>query len=508
MLCAASAVPEPMSLLGIDIGTTGVKAAAIALDGRMLHSAYREYPTLRPRPGWAMLDSQQVVDAAKLVIAQVAQNTPGDPISALCISAMGEAATPVSKDCRILGPCILFSDTRGEQYMAQLRQRISAVDFYRINPNILAGPSYTLPKLLWMREHEPEIYAAADHFLLWGGLLEYLLGAEPVVPYSHASRTLLFDIHRQDWSAKLLEITRIERVKLPACVPAGHIIGQVSGAMAAELGLPENVQIVSGGHDQCCAALGAGAVQPGQAIDGIGTVECITPVYRGIPDADTMLALGLGVEHHVLPDLYVSFLFNQAGTLLRWFRDTFAATEKSQPNLYRRLDSETPTDPTQLFVLPYFEPTGPPDFVADASGAILGLKTATTRGEIYKAMLESITFYFAVAMESLKSLRIDTSHFIATGGGARSDTWLQIKADIMGVPYTRLETSEAGLVGAALLAAHATGQFDIHAALPQWIRPERTFEPDPARHRIYQQRLAQYRQAMARHGISQPAAST
>jgi xylulokinase len=486
-----------VSLLGIDVGTTGCKAGIFSVCGEMLAAAYREYPTLRPRAGWAELDSRRVMACVRETIAEVAARTTRDPITALCVSTLGEAMTPVSREREILGTCIVSSDERGAEYLQILARHLGPEDFYRINPNIL-GPQYSLPKLLWRREHQPELYAKADKFLLWGELVGFMLGAEPLTSYSLANRTLLFDICKEDWSDRLLALTGIEREKLPKPVPSGTIAGTVSDQVAAELNLPRGVAVVVGGHDQCCNSLGAGIYQAGKAVCGIGTFECLTPTYDRIPDAAPMFRQGLNVEHHLLPGLYVSFLYNQGGTLVRWFRDTFAAADSklvgTDEDIYDRLAREMPAGPTRLLTLPYFEITGPPGFLADVSGVILGLKTGTTRGEILKSIMECETMYFVDSIQALKAMDMDTTEFVATGGGAKSDQWLQIKADIFGVPFVRPRVIEASLLGAAMLAGISTGVFHSPAeAVSQFVERVKVFEPDPRRHQLYQEKLADYR---------------
>ncbi len=486
-----------MSLLGIDVGTTGCKAAAFAEDGRCLATAYREYATDSPRNGWAQLDSAAVFDLVKAAIAEVAARTAADPITALGISSMGEAATPVSSDREILGPCILMSDARGEEYVDAFRDAISQEEFYSINANILAA-GYTMPKLCWLRDHEGELYRRADRFLLWADLAAFLLGGEAVTNYSHASRTLLFDIRAEDWSDRLISLSGLDREKLAPCVASGAIAGSVSRRLAEELHLAGEVTIVIGGHDQCCNALGAGIVRGGRAVCGVGTYECIAPVYGEIPDSAFMLAHGFNVEHHVLAGLYVSFLYNQSGSLVRWFRDTFAAAEcaaaEEGRDVYELLTREMPEEPTTLLTLPHFEVTGPPYFTGDSAGVIVGLKTSTTRGEILKSIMESVTFYLVESVEALGGMGIDVSEFIATGGGARSGRWLQIKADIFGVPFVRPRVTEGSTLGAAMLAGLATDVFTApDDAVERFVQRERTFEPNPGRHRIYQEKVANYR---------------
>ncbi len=486
-----------MSLLGIDVGTTGCKATAFSPSGRPLKGAYREYPTLHPAPDRSELDGETVWAAVKAVIAEAASGATaaGDPVTALSVSSMGEAVVPLTRDRRIAGRSILSSDTRGGDLLEPLRKAYAPEAFYGINPNII-GPNYTLPKLLWHRAHEPALFEKADWFLLWGDAVGFLLGGEPTACHSLANRTLLFDLRRGDWSDELLRLSGIPRGKLGRCVAAGAVTGTVSAAAARSLGLPAGVTIVAGGHDQCCNALGAGVCAAGQAVCGIGSYECLTPAYSRLPEPAAMLRNGLNIEHHVLPGLYVSFLYNQAGTLVKWFRDVFAAGETAAGgSIYRRLDAELPAAPTRLLALPYFEMTGPPAFTADASGAIVGLKTGTTRGEIFKSILESVTFYFADSVAALRDLGADTSSFTATGGGAKSDAWLQIKADIFGVPFIRPAITEAGVLGAAILAGLGTGLYQSPAAgVARFVTRDRVFEPDAGRHAIYAERMALYRQ--------------
>jgi len=404
-----------MSLMGIDIGTTGCKAAVFSIEGVCLAYAYREYHILHRHEGWAELDSSDVLAKVRRVVSKTASAVRSkDAVTALSISSMGEAITPVSRHGEILDVSILSSDIRGGDLLAAALKGIDQKTFYQINPNI-PGPNYSLPKILWIKRNKPGLYRKTGHFLLWADLVAFALGCEPVTSYSLANRTLLFNIKKQDWSDRLLAMTDINRAKLPACRQSGTIVGTVSTRASREFGLNKGVKVVLGGHDQGCNALGAGAVAPGSAICGIGSYECITPVYDHIPDLDYMRKRGLNIEHHVLENRYVSLLFNQAGLLVKWFRDTFAATEfKSGKDIYDKLTAEMPSAPTRLMVLPYFDITGPPGYVSDASGVIAGLKTSTSRGEILKAIMECETFYFIESITALEKIGINITRLTAT----------------------------------------------------------------------------------------------
>jgi xylulokinase len=485
-----------MSVLGIDLGTTGCKAAAFSKEGHCLAQGYREYAAIHPQGGRVELDSLEVWGKVRQVIQEVASQTRRDPITALCTSSFGEAFAPVSRNREILGRSILCTDHRGTEYSDALARDIGQEAFYKINPNIL-GPQYSLPKLLWLRDHDAELFGKADYFLFWADLVPFLLGCEPVAVNSLANRSLLFDITKNDWSDDLLSWSGMERQKLGRIVSGGTLIGTVSDRVASELGLPPGVHVVSGGHDQCCNALGGGCIEPAKAVCGIGTFECITPTYGEIREPLHMLSLRLNMEHHVLPGLYVSFLYHQAGILVKWFRNTFAAADVAPDgtDIYSMLDREIPEAPTNLLVLPHFDPPMWPLHMIDTSGAILGLKTDTTRGEILKSIMECETLYFVDSMQALEKLGVETREFIATGGGARSDAWLQIKADIFGVPFIRPRISEGSLLGAAMLAGIATGVYGSAAeAVNVFVKRERSFEPHSLRHAIYKEKLELYRE--------------
>ncbi len=214
-----------------------------------------------------------------------------------------------------------------------------------------------------------------------------------------------------------------------------------------------------------------------------------------------MLANGLNVEHHALPGLYVSFIYNQAGSLVRWYRDTFARGEVTAPgeDIYDKLSAEMPKEASRLLVLPYFDPVGTPHFIDDSSGLILGLKTSTRRGEILKAIMECETLYFLESLRAISSLGIDTSRFVATGGGARSSAWLQIKADVIGVPFERSPIGESGTLGAAMIAAVAVGQLSSYEeAVARFVREGEVFEPDMARHAAYREKYELFAQLYPR----------
>jgi xylulokinase len=488
-----------MSLLGIDVGTTGCKAAVFSPDGRLIATAYQEYDIQRPEPGWAELDAVQVWEKVKGTIRQAVSGSASDPVEALSVSSLGEAMVPVTRERRILGPSPVNFDVRGQEYLENLGSLLSDERLYRITGNTL-GNHYSLTKLKWVQEHQPRLYDRADRFLLWGSFISLMLGAEPVADYSLANRSLLFDVDRQDWSDEVLTLAGLDRAKLPKLAPSGTVIGTVSGQVAGELGLPPDVAIVTGAHDQCANAVGCGVIDPGRAVYGMGTFLCITPVFRQRREPTAMIEQGLNTEHHAVPGRYVSFIYNQGGSLVKWFRDTFAAAEhrpaeKAGVDIYAALFAEVPDGPSDVLVLPHFATTGPPEFTSDSSGVVVGLRLETSRGEILKAILEGTTFYLRECVEALPATDIEIADFRVVGGGSKSETWIQICADILGRPFLRPKITEAGALGAAIIAGTGNGTFSsFQTGVEAMVELDRAFEPDPRRQERYDRRFAKYRE--------------
>lgn len=480
-----------MSLLGIDVGTTGCKAVVFSEEGQMLASAYAEYDVQRPVVGWAQLDAAEVWERVKRTIAQVASATAPDPIKALAVSSLGEAMVPVTVDRQVLGPSIIGGfDQRGEEYLASLEANLGDMHLYQINGNTL-GNNYGLTKLMWIRDHQPKVYEQAQKFLLWGSFVPFMLGADPIVDYSLANRTLLFDLAHATWSPELLQVAGLDHTKLPETVPSGTAIGTVAPQVAQELGLPPGVAIVAGAHDQCANAVGCGVIGEGRAVYGMGTFTCITPVFSQRREPQVMIERGLNTEHHAVPEKYVSFIYNPGGSLVKWYRDTFAAAEHRRAeatgrDVYDDLIAEMPAGPSGIMVLPHFTTTGPPAFVSDSCGIIAGARLETTRGEILKGIIEGITFDLKESVDSLPPTGIEIDDFRTAGGGSKSDVWIQMCADIFGRPFVRPAITEAGALGAAIIAGVGSGIFSSYeAGVEAMVRLGRTFEPDMGEHTRY-----------------------
>ena len=489
-----------MSLLGIDVGTTGCKSVIFSEAGDILASAYEEYDFQGTQPGWAELDSGHVWEKIKRTIRAAASQTISDPVKAVCASSCGEAVVPVSEDRRILGPSILNFDVRGEEYVEELRQKLEATSFYQLNGNTI-GNNYSLPKLMWIRDYQPELYKNAYKLLHWGSFVTFMLGSEPFIDFSLANRSLLFDLAKEAWSEELAQIAGIDLTKLPVPVPSGTAIGTVSPAIAEELSLPPNIPIVAGAHDQCSNAVGCGVIEEGLAMYGMGTFICIVPVFTSRKNPVLMLERGLNTEHHAAPGKFACFIYNDGGSIVKWFRDTYAQADKQRAqehgeDIYTTLMAEMPERPSKVMVLPHFSVTGPPQFLTDSCGFMAGLRLDTTRGEILKGIIEGATFYIRECVDSLPAAGITIHDFRVVGGGSKSDTWVQMSSDILGRPFIRPKITEAGALGAAIMAGTGCGAFaSMQEGVDAMVRLDKTFEPNPKMTELYQQRYEKYKKA-------------
>lgn len=368
-----------MSLLGIDVGTTGCKVIAFNTDGRMVAQAYDEYPLNHLQPNWSELDSRVVWEKVSNGICKVASQTKSDPISALSVSSQGEAVTPVSQTGEILDRAITSFDYRATEIAEEIEGKISRLEVMQLTGMPLSGIK-TVPKLIWLRRNKPEVYQKTWKFLGFEDFIIYKLGMEPVVDYSLASCTMAFDIVNKKWSDKILALAEINPDLFSRPALSGSIIGEVDPKIAEELGLPKKVVGVAGGHDQPCGALGAGIIREGRVIDATGTVECITPAFNQPVLNRKMLDGHFSCNCHVVDGMYVTLAYvSSGGVILRWYRDNFAESEfelarKRGRSVYDLLMEQTSNEPSPLLLLPHFSGTGTPYLDAKSKGQFWGLR--------------------------------------------------------------------------------------------------------------------------------------
>lgn len=489
-----------MSLIGLDIGTTGCKAMVFTEDGRVLSQARREYTIQTPQPGWAEQDAEEVWRLAWQCLRQAVTATPHDPPLALAISCQGEAVIPVDAEGRALRPAILGMDTRTTAENTWLIETFGADELFQ-RTGMPVHTINTLPKLLWLQRHEPALWRDAHQFLLYEDFFVRRLGGEAVISVCLASRTQMMNLASADWDDNILARCGIERSRLAKLAPlAGGVVGRLHPALQQELGLANDLLLVSGGHDQACAALGSGVIAPGLAMVSTGTAEVVEVAMETPTLAPALRDGGISVYRHVVPGLYLAMTLNHSGgLLLRWFRDTFGQWEMEQAattgsDAYDLLLQGAPLAPTRLLLLPHFAGSGTPTLDVHSKGAILGLTFATTKAEIAKAVLEGLTFELRINLDLLQSAGVRITELHAVGGGARSNLWLQLKADICNIPLRVPIVTDAACLGAALLAGVSAGAYrDLATAVAQTVRWLEHIAPSSEQAEAYEVQYARYR---------------
>jgi len=489
--------------MGIDTGTTGVKAVIFNDEGKILVQSYREYPLIYPGPsGWVELDAERIWEATKEAIAEAtAAVGNSDPIEAIAVSSMGETVVPIDKEGRTLMNAIANLDTRPIEQAKQLEETLGQWRVFSLTGHLI-HPMYTVPKLMWLRQERPEIFARVRKFLCIQDFVSFRLGAkEAAIDWSLASRTLGFDVIRRQWCQEVLEAAGLSEEMLPKPLPSGEIIGTVDPKVAEETGLSAKTVIATGGHDQPCGCLGSGVVKGGVAMDAVGTVDCITVAMSEPVLNEGMMRNNFCCYPHVAEDLYVTVTWSwTGGILLRWYRDIFATEEKSVAqrmgvDVYDIIVAQVSKQPTNLFVLPHFTPTtGTPWMDTQSKGVIAGLTINTTRGEFIRAFLEGINYEMRLNLELLKEAGVIVREVRAIGGGAKSKFWLQLKANMFGIPVVSLHVSEAACFGAAIAAGKAVGKWkSMKEAAENLVKVKEVFEPDLKEAKLYNERFAIYR---------------
>jgi len=488
-----------MSLLGIDIGTTGCKSVVFSLQGEQLAKSYRNYEIICEKEGYAELDSVEVWEKVKDTIREVALKTQENPIQALSVSSLGEAMVQVSKEGEILGNSILGSDERGIDFALQIERKFGEYYIYKQTGNH-PGTFYSMPKISWLKKHNPDLYHNTDYFLTWADFVCFMLGGIAVTNFSLAGRTLLFDINKCTWSEEMFDFLGLDMNKFANPVPSGLVIGYVKDDLAEKLNLSNDVAIISGGHDQCCAALGSG-IKGGSrsAMFGMGTFICVVTAFPRMPGIESLYLDKMHIEHHVEFGSFISFIYNQSGgALIDWFRRTFylngIETCENNKNSLGVMFDEIPDSLSDIIVVPRFGATGPPDFLHGNKGCISGLSLNHSRGDILRAVLEGISFYILDCFEKLHNNfnKIDT--LVVTGGGSVSEKWLQITADVLNKVVVRNSVTEASSLGAAILAGKGSNMFVSYSnAISQMVHKELKIVPDKSKRDFYNAKFHRYK---------------
>ncbi|KAI4453924.1 hypothetical protein MML48_scaffold00010279 [Holotrichia oblita] len=408
---------KAMKIAGLDIGTTGCKLTVFDAAGKQLGRAYRDYPIKRVA-GEHVVDPLAVLDGVYEVIREITK--VHKDIAGIGVTSFGETFVMTDEEGIPLHLAMLYTDPRGKEQCGRLNEVLGSRHISDIS-GVRYHEMYSIPKMMWIKENTPEVFAKAKHIFLMEDFIVFALTNTSQIDYSLVSRTMGFDIHKLAWSQEIFEAAGIPIRLMSNPVPSGTIAGTVILKAAKATGLSMETKIITISHDQVAAAVGAGVFDSDTAVDGAGTVECLTPVYDGVPDMEVMYKGDYAVVPYVIPGKYVCYAFSYTGgALIEWCVDTLAKLEKEtarrEGTSVNELLELQSVRPTGLIVLPHFAGAATPYMDTGAKGAILGLSTASTNADIYRACMEGVVYEMVLNMEYLKPSGIHFKMLNATGG--------------------------------------------------------------------------------------------
>jgi xylulokinase len=447
---------EKNYLIGIDLGTSGLKTVVISKDGRMVGSALREYPLDIPHPGWAEQDPENWFLAALATLAEALQQSGINPQAVAAIGLAGQMHSTVclGKEMRPLRPAIIWADQRSQAQVERVYVEIGRPNLAAWTGNPLAT-GFMLASWLWLAENEPKVCRLARGLLLPKDYLRYRLTGELGTEPSDAASTLLFDPARRTWSKPLLSALHIPEELLPPVFPSAGIAGGLLPEVAAATGLSAGTPVIFGGSDQAMQAFAQGVITPGRVSCTIGAGgQLFAPALH--PTADPELRLHLFC--HVLPDLWhYEAAMLTAGLALRWLRDNLLAG--GDYTFLADAASKVEASAEGLFFLPYLAGERTPVMDSGAQAAFIGLTLRHDRRHLTRAVMEGVVFGLRQGMELMEGLEVPMERFLASGGATRHPLWLQLEANIFNRPIYPNPAPEATARGAALLAGLGTGLF-------------------------------------------------
>lgn len=483
-----------MSLLGIDIGSTGTKAIVFNTDGEILASEYGEYNLLFPQPGWVEFDTKDQWNKIFGVLKKVNSDpsVKKDPVIALSVSTFGEGLTPVDDRGNVIFNTIYSIDARSIKELEFILSKYSKKRLFEIT-GFPPGFICPLNKILWIKNNRPQIYKKTKKILFTDDLFYHKLGVEDLkINHALASRTLFFDVRKKAWTNDILSGLDIDVNLFSKPSPSGIEIGYIKKSIAEELGFTGNVSVITGCHDQPCAAFGVGAIEGGIAADGMGTVECATICMEEALTNDVMLKNNYSLQAHAIKDKYVTLAYNlSSGSIVKWFRDNLS---DGQNQTIRNISSSLTFEPSRLFTLPYFSASGTPYLDPVAKGSIIGLDLDTTKEDIFKGLIEGLVFEICYNLELTKKSGIKLTELRASGGGAKSDYELLLKASILDRPILRMDITEAGCLGAMILSGVGIKKFTLKEAVSKFIKVKDRFESDKKISEKYIDKFEKYKE--------------
>ena len=483
-------------LVGVDIGTTTIKALVFDTTGKALARASVQTPTHHPRPEWAYYDPEELWQSTVQVIQQaISQLQHAGSVASIAVASIGETGVPLNAQGKPTYEAIAWFDQRPRAQIQFLEQEIGRDSLFALT-GLPLQPIFSLCKILWLKDQAPDAFAATTTWLNTADYIAYRLSGVAATDYSLASRTLALDIRQRQWATHLLDELKISPSLFAPLQPSGTALGKVLPEIAQKTGLPAHTRVATGGHDHICGALAVGVNTPGTFLNSLGTAEAFClPLDEPITDPQ-IGRQGFTVCAHVAPDKYYMLggLYT-SGACIDWFRNLFG-----QGTGYDTLITEAEASPPGglgVGFLPHLRLANPPYDDPQSRGAFVGLNTDIDRGNLFRAVLEGLAYESRQVMDTLLDhARVRTLQEIKViGGGIRNTLLMQIKASVLDQPITLVEQEEATALGAALLGGLGADVFpDLDTALGGLQYPQTRVLPKPEEVAFYQKSYSQLHQ--------------
>jgi xylulokinase len=481
-------------ILGLDAGTSAFKGILVNEEGKIIRVASREYSLIFRGSDIVEIDPELYWQSAVGIIRQLQEesNIPSENINAIAFSSQGETLICLDDKGKPLRNAIVWMDNRSVSEAEAMKRDWSGKAILQKTGQTEILPLWPATRIMWLRDHEPEIFKKTGKFLLVADYLLFRLTGSYASEQSLVSSTLYYDIVNKCYWDEMLDYLGIDAGHLPEVHPSGTSIGKISSLAAGETGLSADTMIVTGAYDHPAGAIGAGNIQSGIISETTGTAMAMV-VTLDEPKLEGNR--NLPCQCHAIPGKYFLLPYGQtAGMVLKWFRDVFCQDEV-------KLAEQTGADPYQLMdslaekilpgaggliMLPHLMGAGSPEFDVSVKGVFAGISPGLGKAYFIRAIMESIAFMIRRNIDSLRESGISVTEIRALGGGARSNLWNQIKADVTRVPYITLDAAESACLGAAILAGTGSGIWtDIQQACARVVKSRDRFQPDPEKSAVY-----------------------
>ncbi|NMB01284.1 MAG: xylulokinase [Firmicutes bacterium] len=470
--------------IGLDVGTSAVKALLLTTEGEIVGNHTTEYPLFSPQPGWSEQNPEDMWQASVEAIRGVMSKYAISPESVLGIGLSGQMHSSVFLDehHEVIRPAILWNDVRTSAQCRLIERTIDAQLLLEevCNP---ALEGFTLPKVLWLKEHEPENYAKLRCLLLPKDYVRFRLTGTLAMEVSDAAGMLMMNVRKQVWSKRILNALDINEDILPPIIGSSEIAGTLSFQAAEATGLKVGTPVVGGGADNACGAVGSGVVVPGRGMVSLGTSGVL---LAHLAEPRLITSGTVHMFNSCVPrEFYMMGVTLSAGLSLNWLRKRLGLENKSY-DLMTKDATAVPPGSRGLVFLPYLTGERTPHGDANARGSFVGLSATHDQGELVRAVMEGVAFAFCDSLALLRSAGWDGTAIRALGGGARSPLWKEIIASATGLVLEEINIDEGPALGAAILAGVGTGAYrDAREASDAIIKVERTVEPNSEWSKIY-----------------------